>query len=72
MDLYDTGKKGNGPKTALLKVMDLYDIERKGNGPVVHFALKKIKLLRQPQWLTRKLALSIFLYFNRRERKTSF
>jgi hypothetical protein len=39
MDLYDTGKKGNGPKTALLKVMDLYDIERKGNGPVVHFAL---------------------------------
>ena len=42
MDLYDTGKKDNGPKTALLKVMDLNDMERKGNGPVVYFALNKI------------------------------
>jgi hypothetical protein len=39
MDLYDIEEKGNGPKTALLKVMDLYDIEEKGNVPVVHFAL---------------------------------
>jgi hypothetical protein len=48
MDLYDTGKKGNGPKTALLKVMDLYDIERKGNGPVVHFA-QKLNWYKKPR-----------------------
>ena len=60
MDLYDTGKKDNGPKTALLKVMDLYDTERKGNGPMVHFALLLITHI--PMILTSYLFFDIDIY----------